>query len=213
MEDQFFVARIVVIGLVILATAFHEMAHAFSAYYFGDPTPGRHGRLTFNPIPHLDPPLTAIFLPTIFYLFGGGLFCLAQTPISPARMRRPLRDHALTALAGPMTNFLFMGILIGILWIPGVWQRYPLTYNMFILSEAAWWNLILGVFNLLPIPPLDGYRVVRAVVPYSLRAQLDSFASMGMMSLMLVLIVGSVVLRFIEPFLYHNIFLKLLPPL
>jgi Zn-dependent protease len=209
--DEFFVLRLVIIALVILATAFHEMAHAFSAYYFGDPTPGRHGRLTFNPIPHLDPPLTAIICPALFYLIGGGLFCLAQTPISPARMRRPLRDHALTALAGPVTNFLFMGILIGILWIPGVWIPYgPPSYNMIILREAAWWNMVLGVFNLLPIPPLDGYRILRAFVPYGLRQQLDNFANMGMMSLMIVLIVGSFIMQYFLPYLDYAFF-KLLP--
>ncbi|MCY3023488.1 MAG: site-2 protease family protein [Planctomycetota bacterium] len=203
------IVKVCVIALVIYSTSLHEMGHAFVASWLGDPTPGRYGRLTLNPIPHLSPPLTAIVFPTVFYLIGGGLFCLAMTPVNPSRMRYPLRDYALTSLAGPVTNFLFAGILLGILWIPGVWQ-YPPVYIMAVLTRAAWWCLVLGLFNLLPIPPLDGYGILRVVLPLPLRQQGDALARMGMMSLVIVMMVGSAVFGYIEAPL-AALYVRLLP--
>jgi Zn-dependent protease len=212
--DSEIIVKLFVIALVIYATSLHEMAHAYVATWCGDPTPGRRGRLTWNPIPHLDPPLTAIILPVVFYMSSGSLFCLAQTPIDPSRMRKPLRDHALTALAGPVTNFLFMGMLIGILWIPGIYSYTyfgePANWLTAILPKAAFWNLILGVFNLLPLPPLDGYRIARAFVPVTVRMQMDNFAR-NPMSMIVVLVLGSLIIgQFIEPL--SSIFRSLLPP-
>jgi Zn-dependent protease len=189
MDDPIIVVKLCVIALVIYSTSLHELAHAFSADYFGDPTPGRHGRLTFNPIPHLSPVLTAIVLPLVFYLSNNGLLCLAATPVNPSRFRRPMRDYALVSLSGPLMNFLLAGVMIGILWIPGVWQ-YPMNYTMLVLEEAAWWNVVLGVFNLLPIPPLDGYAVIRGALPLQVRMQADALARSSA-SLLLALFVGS----------------------
>jgi len=216
MNDPDILVKLFVIALVVYATSLHEMAHAYVATWCGDPTPGRHGRLTWNPIPHLQPVLTAVILPVLFYMTSSSLFCLAQTPIDPSRMRKPLRDHALTALAGPVTNFLFMGLLIGILWIPGVYQyridsRHlePANWLTAILPIAGFWNLILGVFNLLPIPPLDGYRIARAFVPIGIRRQMDDFARSNL-SFMVVLIAGSFIIgQFIEPL--GDFFRTLLP--
>jgi Zn-dependent protease len=211
------IIKLFVIGLVVYATSLHEMAHAYVATWCGDPTPGRHGRLTWNPIPHLQPVITAVVLPVLFYMTSRSLFCLAQTPIDPSRMRRPLRDHALTALAGPVTNFLFMGLLIGILWIPGMYtfnvdeygRGVPANYLTAILPEAAKWNLILGVFNLLPIPPLDGYRIARAFVPLPARRAMDDFARSSI-SMMVVLIAGSYIIGLFIPQL-NKFFQTLLP--
>ncbi|HEY3320284.1 MAG TPA: site-2 protease family protein [Planctomycetota bacterium] len=208
MSDEF-TFKLIVVGLVIYATALHEMAHAFVATWCGDPTPGRYGRLTFNPIPHLQPVLTAIVLPLVFFLSGSGLFCLAQTPVDPSRFRHPKRDQALVAFAGPAANFLFMGLMIGILWIPGVWRDDDVTWNMRVLTEGARWCMILGVFNLLPIPPLDGYWIVRGVLPLQLRIQADALAR-SQMSMVLVLFVGSVIMRSLS-LPIHRIFFHLLP--
>jgi len=198
------------------------MGHAFVAHWFGDPTPGKHGRLTLNPIPHLDPPLTAIVFPLLFFMFGGGLFCLAQTPIDPARMRRPLRDHAIVAMAGPAMNFLFMGIMIGLLWlVPGLWNwsyekgpfsPSPGNWGTAVLPFAAMWNFILGCFNLLPIPPLDGYRICRPIMPLGLRRAADDLARSGMMAFFIVLLVGGFIFTQIQrPLLAF--FFEMLPPI
>jgi Zn-dependent protease len=202
-----FIIKLLIIALVIYGTSLHEMAHAYVATWLGDPTPGRAGRLTLNPIPHLNPPFTAIILPAVMFLSSGGLICLAQTPIDPSRFRRPLRDHALVALAGPAMNLLFMGVLIGVLWIPGVWNP---NFTAIVFAYAALWNLILAVFNLLPLPPLDGYWFVRAFLPLRLRIHTDSFARMGMVSLVLVLVVGSYAISYLEPYL-SQVFAALLP--
>jgi Zn-dependent protease len=179
----------------------------------GDPTPGRHGRLTFNPLAQLmDTPFYSMILPTLAYLTQGTLFCYAFCPIDPTRFRRPLRDRALVAIAGPVTNFLMMGLFIGILWIPGTTSHDPnkLTFHQLILPHAAYWNLVLGVFNLLPLPGLDGYDVIRGLLPLGIRRPLDDFRRMGFLPLIVALLLGPHLLGFLmEPLLHF--FVMLLP--
>ena len=197
-NSNIFASKVFIIALVLLSTAFHEMAHAFTATYFGDPTPGRNGRLTLNPIPHLQPVFTAVILPVIMFLTSGILLGLATTPIDPSRFRRPLRDHALVALAGPVTNLFCAAVLIGILWIPGVWQTYgPVTVTMYALKWSAFMNLLLAAFNLMPLPPLDGYWILRSVLPLELRMQTDGFAR-SPFSFILVLIVGGQIVSYFD---------------
>lgn len=198
--DPIFLTKVFVIALVLLSTAFHEMAHAFTANYFGDPTPGRHGRLTINPIPHLQPLWTAVILPVIMFLSSGILLGLAQTPIDPSRFRHPLRDHAIVAVAGPITNVLCAGVLTAIMWIPGVWQSGQ-TVSMLALFFAAFMNLILAVFNMLPLPPLDGYWIIRPLLPLQLRMHSDAFARSPFSLLLLLLVGGTLVSYFYPPLL------------
>lgn len=198
MEPELIV-KISVIALVIYSTSLHELAHAFSADYFGDPTPGRYGRLTWNPLPHLSPVLTAIVLPTIFYLTNRGLFCLAATPVNPSRFRRPLRDFALVALTGPLMNFLCAAVVLGILWIPGFTTppgERP-NYLTLVLPLVAYWNVLLGLFNLLPIPALDGYTVIRGLLPLQLRQQGDALGRSSF-SLIIVLLLGSYIIGYFQ---------------
>jgi Zn-dependent protease len=209
--DDDIIVRLFVIALVIYSTSLHELAHAFIANHFGDPTPGRHGRLTFNPIPHLDPVLTAVVFPIIFYITSRTLFCMAATPVDSSRFKRPLLHAALMAAGGPAVNFSMAAIMLGILWIPGVWQQNNPNFNMFILSEAAYWNMILGVFNLMPVPPLDGYTIIRGALPLSIRRPLDDFRRMGMMSLILGVIIGSALYRAFFDVHVTRFFLALLP--
>jgi len=102
-------------------------------------------------------------------------------------------------------NFFFASLLIAILWIPGAYQGHwiffpgPQNWITAILPWAALWNIILGVFNLLPLPPLDGYKLARPLLPLPLRRQMDSLAHMGMMSLVIVLVVGSYLLSYLLP--------------
>ncbi|MGD0090674.1 MAG: site-2 protease family protein [Planctomycetota bacterium] len=199
--DPELAVKISILALVIYSTSLHELGHAFSANYFGDPTPGRHGRLTWNPLPHLSPVLTAVVIPTYLFLTGKGLFCLATTPVDPSRLRRPLLDYALVALAGPMMDFLFAGVLVGILWIPGFTTppgERP-NYLMLVLPWAAYWNVLLGIFNLLPIPPLDGYTVIRGLLPLQLRRQGDALCRSSISLIIVLLLGGHIVGRFQEP--------------
>lgn len=174
------------------------MGHAYVATWLGDPTPGRHGRLTWNPLPHLSPPMTAIVAPLIFYLTSRNLFCLATTPIDPSKFRHPLRDHALVAGAGPCMNFLLMSALVGVCWIPGVMQYEPRpNFTTVILPWAALWNLVLGVFNLMPVPPLDGYWISRGLLPLSLRRTTDGLAC-HQGALFIALVFGSILFRYVH---------------
>jgi Zn-dependent protease len=184
--------NIVVIVLLLLSTALHEMAHAYTAYWLGDPTPGRHGRLTFNPLAHLQPVYTAIVFPIILYFMNGTLFMLAQTPIDPSRFRKPLRDHALVAVAGPLANIAVAGLFLGILWIPGAIKPHTIAGDA--LPQAIFWNLLLAAFNLLPLPPLDGYWIARGLLPLRIRMHTDAFALSGA-AMIVVMLVGSWIVR------------------
>lgn len=192
--------------LVMYGTSLHEMAHAYVATWLGDPTPGQYGRLTLNPIPHLSPVLTAIVLPFVMFMSSGSLFMLATTPINPQRFSRPMRDRALVSVVGPIMNFLFAAVLIALLWSPFI-ERGTFIWAVFI--HASRWNLILGVFNLLPIPPLDGYWIVRGAVPLEKRIQLDALA-VSPWALGVVLLLGGGLMGYIIPYL-DTFFFRLIP--
>lgn len=203
--------KIGVVLLVIYATSLHELAHAFVAHWLGDPTPGHHGRLTFNPIPHLTPIETAVVLPAVSYLIGFGLLCMAYTPINPSRFRKPMRDRALVSVAGPIMNLLFMGLLIGVMWFAvGRVQDPGNNLLINILFLAGYWNLILAVFNMIPIPPLDGYWIFRGLLPLPIRMQTDAFASNPLLGFVLVIFVGGAVIQALHPQLI-SFYTSLLP--
>ena len=214
--ESYLLAKLIVIVLVIYATSLHELAHAYVATWCGDPTPGRYGRLTWNPIPHLSPFVSAVVLPIIFYLTSGMLFILALTPIDPTRFRKPIRDHALVAAAGPLTNFLIVGLLLAVLRIPGVygyfWDSNTKPWTAIVLPEACFWIYIMGFFNLLPLPPLDGYWIIRGLLPLSIRQQGDALAR-SQFSFFIVLIIGSWLFQYIALPVSHFYYMHLLPPL
>jgi Zn-dependent protease len=214
-------AYIFIFALVLYGTSLHEMGHAFVAYWLGDPTPGRYGRLTLNPLAHLKPVMTAVIIPLVMY-FGSnfqGLLAMASTPVDPTRFRKPLRDMALVSLVGPAMNFLLAGFLIGILWLeygfhlwwPNSFHDSEPSWLTVILPTAALWNIILGVFNLLPFPPLDGYSLVRPILPLTLRRQMDAWGRMGIMSMLVVLALGGYMLNELLPPLLI-FWAQLLPP-
>jgi len=173
--------------LVIYSVSLHELGHAWTATYFGDPTPGRHGRLTWNPLVQLHP-VYSFAMPLLSYITMGWPMGWAFCPIDPSRFKKPLRDNALTALAGPAVNFAIVGLCIGMLWIPFLTPPDKLTYTVFF--GVGLWNLFLGAFNLLPLPGLDGYYVVRAFLPYRIRNPLDQVRRMGFVPLLLIIVLA-----------------------
>ncbi len=176
----------ILIPIVIVSMSAHELAHGFIAYRMGDPTAKRAGRLTMNPIKHLDPMGTAMFFITYIVSSGTALFGWAKPiPVAPYYFRRRQAGMAIVGAAGPITNFLIAIIVILL-----VKYAFPDATGRLaqILTLSFNVNVVLGVFNLLPIPPLDGSRVVGAFLPrgaYERWAELDRY---GMIFVFLVII-------------------------
>lgn len=142
------------VPLLVASMVLHELAHALVATRLGDPTPREHGRLTLNPVSHLDPLGTAMFGITYWlssFMFGWAKPVLVQ----PGYFRRPKEGMALVAVAGPLTNFAIalacVAVIVHMELSLGAFEVLALLYQV---------NVILGVFNLLPVPPLDGSRIV-----------------------------------------------------
>jgi len=152
---------VILIPVLLLSMMFHELAHGWIAYRLGDPTAKARGRLSLNPIKHLDPLGTAMFV--ITYLFSGFVFGWAKPiPVSPYYFKNRQRGMAIVGAAGPITNFILAIIFALILnWIAPASDSWWFTI-LFLLFQI---NVVLGLFNLIPIPPLDGSRVLGAFLP------------------------------------------------
>jgi Zn-dependent protease len=180
------VALAFVLGLVFAIT-FHEFAHAFAAYRLGDPTAKLAGRLTLNPQAHLDPIGTIALL---LVGFGWG----KPTPFDPYNLRNVKRDSAIISFAGAASNF----ILATILSLPYLIAYFTNSLNAQILSIyevlsiVIWINLILGVFNLIPIHPLDGFKVLAGLLPKDWYRDYMQTERFGIFILLLLLITGTI---------------------
>jgi Zn-dependent protease len=148
---------IVTILILLAAMTVHEISHGFVAYWLGDDTAKRAGRLTLNPLRHIDPFWT-VLLPALLYFTTGGRFMFGMAkpvPVDFSQLRNPRRDMVCVALAGPLANILMAAVLAFF---------FKINHNPLLLY-GVYLNLGLGVFNLLPFPPLDGSRVVGGLLP------------------------------------------------
>ena len=173
------------IGILILSLGLHECAHAGVAYLCGDDTAKRMGRLTLNPMAHVDPMMTVI-VPGMLFLMGWPLFGGAKpVPVVPSRLRHPARDMMLVAIAGPLTNLLLAVGFMSLWKASQVYWGYGETELLpRVLFGAVQFNILLTLFNMLPIPPLDGSRVLSFFLPDSLR---ESFLGLERFGLLLVI--------------------------
>lgn len=183
--------EIIAVVIVILSIIFHEVAHGWVAYWLGDPTAKYAGRLTLNPIPHIDM-VGSIIVPGLA-LLSGSPFMLGwakPVPINPYNMRYGKWGEALTAFAGPGTNIL-IAIVAGLLVRFGIVPVSPEMLSLVFIVIIA--NISLAILNLLPIPPLDGSKIVAAVLPprlYMRYLEIEQMTyALGPFGLILVLII------------------------
>ncbi len=196
MIDNFGIIDLILfIAILLFSSAFHETAHAWVAYRCGDETAYRMGRISFNPLVHICP-FNTIILPALLYFTVGFIFGGAKpVPIVPMNLRKPDRDLALSSAAGPISNMILaifsVVILLVFKKIFGMFSLSTLSIDIriiivHILTNIILLNLILAFFNLIPIPPLDGSRILRYVIPV-LRDLYDSMDTFGLIILIMLL--------------------------
>ena len=168
--------------IILITVTVHEVSHGFVAYLRGDQTARLAGRLTLNPLKHIDPFWTVLF-PAIVFFSTGGRFAIGMAkpvPVNFANLKNPRRDMILVALAGPLANMILASIL-------------TLVYRLTALEPilyAVYFNLALMIFNMIPIPPLDGSRVMLALLPLKLAALYDRLEPFGFWIILLLYFLG-----------------------
>jgi len=177
---------------VLFAITLHEAAHAYAAKYFGDNTAYSQGRMSLNPLVHVDIWGT-IVIPIVMFLFSGFVFGYAKpVPVEFGRLRNPKRDMAWVSLAGPLANFI-MAVLWLILGVLLVFFQVGEEFPHKVAQAGIITNLLIMAFNLLPIPPLDGGRVVTAMLPHRAAyafARIEPYGFFIVLALVLLKVVG-----------------------
>lgn len=190
-------------AIFVMSIVLHEVAHGYVAFRCGDPTAKMLGRLTLNPIKHIDPFMT-ILMPAMCVFFGFPMFGGAKpVPVNPYHFKRLVRDGRLVSVAGVIVNIVIAWVLAMILhlllWLNLVTVDSPHTV---VLGMGIITNVMLFVFNMLPIPPLDGSRFLRSFLPWSLRNVFDRMDRFGLMIVLFVVVFLGRPLRFM---LFHCI--------
>lgn len=182
-----------IIGVILISMTLHEAVHAFVGYFLGDDTAKAQGRLTLNPLKHIDPVMT-IALPVFLAIIGSPIFGGAKpVPFNPNRVRYGEWGVALVALAGPLTNLFIaflafgFGVLTGIISAEGV----EVSLAGRIIFTAVSVNLGFFVFNMLPIPPLDGSRALYALAPEGARRVMEQIERYGIFFIFAIVMLGS----------------------
>lgn len=184
---------IVLLGVILVSMTLHEAMHGYVAYWLGDDTAEREGRLTLNPLRHIDPIMT-ILLPIFLALMNGPIFGAAKpVPFNPSRVRYGEWGAALVALAGPVINLVLAFICFGLWAVFG--QSTDTVGNALLLGTGV--NLGFFIFNMIPIPPLDGSRVMYALAPDFVRRGMEGVERYGIVVVFaIVLLAGPVLYAF-----------------
>ncbi len=221
MQDigQYLVQIVLLLPIFLLSLSFHEFSHGYVSYLLGDPTAKRQGRLTLNPLAHLDPMGTLVLI--ITRMFGWA----KPVPIDPRHYKDRDKGIILVSIAGPAANFL-LAIIFAVL-LRLVFARYNLVMRgsgifgpadlsdivglvVTMIQTGVFLNIALAIFNLIPIPPLDGSKILRGILPRKYNSIFDSLeGGAGMIILVLLLFTG-VLGRIIQPVMFF--FMRLLGP-
>ena len=187
---------IIVLVTILLSMTLHEAMHAFMGYFLGDDTAKAQGRLSLNPIKHIDPIMT-IALPLFLAVMGGPIFGGAKpVPFNPHKVRYGEWGAALVAIAGPLTNLLIAFVVFGVGVLSGVITSAGVEATLAgqIVITAVSVNLGFFVFNILPIPPLDGSRVLYALAPDPVKAGMEYIERYGIFLVFGLVLIGASVL-------------------
>lgn len=169
---------IILLAILLFSAILHEVAHGFVAEKLGDPTARLAGRLTLDPRRHIDP-MMSIFLPLILVLSGSPIIIGAAkpVPVDPFNLRDGRKDLALVSLSGPLTNILLAVAAAFII------RLFPFLQINWLLLQIVHLNLLLAIFNLLPIPPLDGSKIFSLLLP---EKTADAFLSLGSIGFLII---------------------------
>lgn len=195
------------------------MAHGYMALKLGDPTAKDHGRLTFNPIPHIDP-VGSIFVPLVSYLAAGTVFIAwaKPVPVNPANFRNYRRDDILVSVVGPLSNIVVaLGCTLGYVLLLQIMPTEVEGLEVSVLEQSLFFfsdmllmgitlNIYLAVFNMLPVPPLDGSHVVASLLPPALGEQYRRIGFMGIFLIILLMRIDAV-----QEAMHSVIFILLIP--
>jgi len=187
------IEKIVIIAFLVESIVLHEIAHGFVAFLFGAHTAERQGRITLNPIPHIDP-LWTIAIPVVAYFISSGTFVIGgakPVPINPSNYRRLVLGDICVSAAGIAVNFLIAVIMILLLNVVHIVSGNitgSITATVFL--RVALLNIVLAMFNLIPIPPLDGSHLFKYLLPFGLRGPYEKLGRTGAGFIILILVIN-----------------------
>ena len=188
---------------VIFAITLHEAAHGYAALYFGDNTAAMMGRVTLNPFPHIDP-IGTVLMPLLLYFSTGGAFLFGYAkpvPVRFDRLRNPKRQMIWVALAGPASNFvqaLVWGVILYLLVGNGLTERFFIE----MCKAGMLTNVVMFVFNLFPLPPLDGGRILVGLLPWRQAVWVSRIEPWGFFIVMGLVITGVVNSLWMQPLMH-----------